>query len=374
MKRIEKVIVKPTYSPEYPVIIGEDVLDNACDIVENEIKAPVDKVVIFVQEPVNKLDIFTRLVESFREKYPTYIVEVPSGEVAKSLDFVLKYVRYLHEIQATRATLIVGVGGGALGDLVGFLSSIYLRGLPLVLVPTTLLSMVDSSIGGKNAVNLFEIKNVLGTFYQPKLVLEDLRFIDSLPERELRSGLAEVVKYGITINPTIVKIVESDVDKIFEKDRDTLISLVKLSVECKAWIVHLDEREERDVRQILNYGHTVGHGIEASARGALTHGECVMIGMIVESDLGIRLGYTDRSVWEKLVEISSKTGLPSRIPRFVEKKEVLRKIEYDKKRVGGLIKLPIVRRLGEFEILKMDVSKLISYLDNILEEYYERQG
>ncbi len=372
MGKIERVIVKPTYSPEYPVIIGENPLDRACDIIDEELGTVIDKVVIFVQEPVNKLDIFTKLVESIHEKYPVHVVEVPPGESAKSIDYVLKYVQYLHNVQATRASLIIGVGGGALGDLVGFLSSIYLRGLPLVLVPTTLLSMVDSSIGGKNAVNLFNIKNVLGTFYQPRLVIEDLRFIDTLPDRELRSGLAEVIKYGVTINPSIIKIIENDRERILGKDKDVLLNLVKLSVECKAWIVHLDEREEKDVRQILNYGHTVGHGIEASARGSLTHGECVMIGMVIESDLGVRLGYTDRNVWSKLVEISSKMGLPHKIPKGIDKKEILRKIEYDKKRVGTLIKLPVVHRLGEFEIIRIDISKLINYLDNILEEYYSR--
>ncbi|NPA99870.1 MAG: 3-dehydroquinate synthase [Crenarchaeota archaeon] len=372
MSRIEKVVVKPTYSPEYSVIIGEEVLEKVPEIITREVQQSPDKVVIFVQEPVNKLDLFTSLVENMRETYDTYVIDVPPGEEAKSLNYVLEYVRYLHNIQATRATLIIGVGGGALGDVVGFLSSIYLRGLPLVLVPTTLLSMVDSSIGGKNAINLFNIKNVLGTFYQPKLVIEDLRFLDTLPERELRSGLAEVVKYGVTINPTIVKIVETNFKKILSRDRDVLIDLVKLSVECKAWIVHLDEREEKDVRQVLNYGHTVGHGIEAAAKGALTHGECVMIGMLIESDLGIRLGYTDRSVWSKLLEISTNIGLPSKIPKDVDKNEILKKIEYDKKRVGTIIKLPIVHRLGEFEIVRIEVSKLISYLDNILDEYYEK--
>jgi len=372
VSRIERVIVKPTYSPEYPVIIGDSVLEKVSEIIQRELQQSPDKIVIFVQEPVNKIDLFNKLVENLRETYNTYIVEVPSGETAKSIDYVLKYVHYLHDIQATRATLIIGVGGGALGDLVGFLSSIYLRGLPLVLIPTTLLSMVDSSIGGKNAVNLFNIKNVLGTFYQPKIVIEDLRFLDTLPERELKSGLAEVVKYGVTINPTIVKIVENDFDKILKRDRDILIDLVKLSVECKAWIVNLDEREEKDVRQILNYGHTVGHGIEAAAGGALTHGECVMIGMIIESDLGVRLGYTDKLVWSKLTEISKSIGLPNKIPKSIDKREILKKIEYDKKRVGTIIKLPVVHRLGEFEIVKMEISKLISYLDNILEEYYEK--
>ncbi len=371
MNRIERVIVKPTYSPEYLVVIGDNVIEKVPDFIEKELQQTPDKVVIFVQEPVNKLDLFNKLVETIREIYNTYIIDVPSGETAKSLDYVLKYVHYLHNIQATRATLIIGVGGGALGDLVGFLSSIYLRGLPLVLVPTTLLSMVDSSIGGKNAVNLFNIKNVLGTFYQPRLVIEDLRFLDTLPERELKSGLAEVIKYGVTINPTIIKIVENDFNKIIERDRNILIDLIKLSVECKAWIVHLDEREEKDVRQILNYGHTVGHGVEAAAKGALTHGECVMIGMVIESDLGVRLGYTDKQVWLKLKEISTNVGLPNKIPKNIDKREILKKIEYDKKRVGTIIKLPIVHRLGEFEIVKMDLSKLISYLDNILDEYYE---
>ncbi len=367
----EKVIVKPTYSPEYPVIIGLDVVDKVSDLLEEEIDN-IDKIVIFVQHPVNEFEMYERLVKNLSEKFEVYTRNVPSGEIAKSLEYALQCIEFLHNIQATRATTVIGIGGGALGDLVGFISSIYLRGLPLVLVPTTLLSMVDSAIGGKNAINMFNIKNVVGTFYQPKIVIEELNFLKYLPEREIRSGLAEVVKYGITINPQIIKLIQEDHDSIVTvKDFEIIKELIKLSVECKAWIVNLDEREEKDIRQILNYGHTVGHGIEACAKGELTHGECVMIGMVVESELGARLGYTDRSVCEILQNIAKILRLPYKIPKNISKDDILKKIEYDKKRVGTFIKLPIVRRLGEFEIVSMEIGKLLGYLNNLLDEYYE---
>jgi len=367
----DKVIVKPTYSPEYPVVIGIDIVDKISEIIEEELDN-IDKIVIFVQKPVNEFEMFRNILKSLKEKYEVHIYEVPPGEQSKSLDQAIKCVEFLHNIQATRATVVVGVGGGALGDLVGFVSSIYLRGLPLVLVPTTLLSMVDSAIGGKNAVNMFNIKNVIGTFYQPRLVFEDLKFITYLPDREVKSGLAEVVKYGVTINPQIVKIVDDNYRKIEDRDLDIIKELVKYSVQCKAWVVNLDEREERDIRQVLNYGHTVGHGIEASCSGIFTHGECVMLGMLIESDLGSRLGYTDKSVYTTLNDIANKLKLPTRIPKNIDKLSILKKIEYDKKRVGTIIKLPVVRRLGEFEIIKMEISKLLSYLENLLDEYYER--
>ncbi len=371
MPLVREVEIEPTYSRPYKVVIGDSSIRELPRLVENVV-SDIDKVVVFVQESVRDLAPTHELIELLRERYETHVEVVVAGEGAKDMSHVLNAIKFLHEIGATKSTLIIGVGGGALGDFVGFVSSIYMRGLPLVLIPTTLLSMVDSAIGGKNAINMFEIKNVVGTIYQPRLVVEDLRYIYTLPEREFCSGLAEVIKYGVTIDPEILKLLHARADKVLTREVDTLVELIERSVKCKGWIVHLDEREERDIRQVLNYGHTVGHAIEACAEGKLTHGECVMIGMVVESDLGNRMGYTDPDVHETLIKLAEVYRLPYRIPSYVSKEKMLLKIEYDKKRHGNIIKLPVVKRPGEFEIVKLELIRLLNYLNNLLEEYYER--
>ncbi len=371
MSDVREVTVAPTYSPPYSVVIGKDIAPRIPQLIESKVNPRTDRVVILVQEPVLTAKPTQIMLEALSKHWETYVMRIPSGEQAKSLEVALKIIEFLHSVNATKSTIIVAIGGGALGDVAGFVSSIYLRGLKLVLVPTTLLSMVDSAIGGKNAVNMFNIKNVIGTIYQPSLVVEDLSYLDTLPHRELRSGLAEIIKYGVTINPTIVNVVRENYDKIINRDSKTLLELVEMSVKCKAWIVHLDEREERDVRQILNYGHTVGHAIEACASGKLTHGECVMIGMIVESDLGAELGLTDSEVNNVLSELALKVQLPSKIPRDISIEKIIEKIRYDKKRYGDIIKLPVVKRLGEFEIISIELAKLEQTLRNIAQRHIE---
>jgi len=368
---LREVEIEPTYSRPYKVVIGDCCIRKLPELLR-DVVSEVDKVVIFIQESVKDLSPTQELVELLKELYETYTKIVVAGESAKDINNVLDAVGFLHSINATKSTLIIGVGGGALGDFVGFVASIYMRGLPLILVPTTLLSMVDSAIGGKNAVNMFGIKNVVGTIYQPRLVVEDLRYVYTLPEREFCSGLAEVIKYGVTIDPEILNLLRVRGDKILQREPETLTELIERSVKCKGWIVHLDEREERDVRQILNYGHTVGHAVEACAEGKLTHGECVMIGMIVESDLGNRMGYTDPDVHDVLLKLAETYKLPHKIPNYVSKESVLSKIEHDKKRYGNIIKLPVVKRPGEFEIIKLELMRLLSYLSNLLDEYYEK--
>ncbi len=371
MSNLREVVVSPTYSPSYSVVIGRDFLCEISGLIEDKVRANIDKVVVLVQEPVLNVSPTRRLMDSLSERWRTYTMKVPSGEQAKSLDVALKIIEFLHDIGATRSTLVVAVGGGALGDVAGFVASIYLRGLKLVLVPTTLLAMVDSAIGGKNAINMFNIKNVVGTIYQPVLVVEDIVYLDTLPPREISSGLAEIIKYGVTINPAIVSIVRDRHTKILERDSDTLLDLIELAVRCKAWIVHLDEREERDVRQILNYGHTVGHAIEAAAMGKLTHGECVMIGMIVESDLGAELGYTNPEVHKLLVDIAPRVNLPSKVPREISIETIIEKIRHDKKRYGDEIKLPVVKNLGEFEIITVKLTSLERTLREVLPRHVE---
>jgi len=368
---IREVTVSPTYSPPYSVIIGREIVSEAPHLIESKLRTNIDKVVILVQESTLNLRPTRILLDSLSHYWETHVVDVPDGEQAKSLNVALSLIEFLHKVNATKSTLIVAVGGGALGDVAGFVASVYLRGLKLVLVPTTLLSMVDSAIGGKNAINMFNVKNVVGTIYQPSLVIEDLAYLDTLPLREFSSGLAEVVKYGVTINPRIISMLDEQYSKILSRDTEALLDLVEMSVRCKAWIVRLDEREERDVRQVLNYGHTVGHAVEACAAGKLTHGECVMIGMIVESDLGVELELTHPEVHQTVARLAPRLSLPSKIPRDISINDLIGKIRHDKKRYGNVIKLPVVKHLGEFEIVPLELDKFEQVLRKVVQRHIE---
>ncbi|MEM3369044.1 MAG: 3-dehydroquinate synthase family protein, partial [Thermoproteota archaeon] len=200
----------------------------------------------------------------------------------------------------TRTDFVVAIGGGTIIDLSGFIASIYMRGVNLVNVPTTLLGMVDAALGGKNGVNFGGIKNIIGTFYQPLLVVSDVSFLETLPREELCRGLAEVIKYGITLDRGLFNYLERHRDKILSGDSSKLEEIVYKSSLNKLSIVKKDEKETKGVRIVLNFGHTIGHAIEAASNFKVHHGEAVSVGMIYEAEIAKELGYAKEDVVEAL--------------------------------------------------------------------------
>jgi 3-dehydroquinate synthase len=275
---------------------------------------------------------------------------LPAGEPSKSLDVVTKVYDRLIGMQADRRTVIVAVGGGVVGDAAGFIAATYTRGLPFVQIPTTLLSAVDSSVGGKTGVNHPLAKNMIGAFYQPIGVLIDTATFDTLPDREFRSGLAEVVKYGVILDAEFFAYLEHHVEAINARRPDVLRHIVARSCQLKADVVEQDEYEATGLRAVLNYGHTFGHAFEAlCGYGQMLHGEAVAIGMIYASRLAERRGLIDGSLTARQLSLLKSLHLPTSLPLGVHLSAdaVLARMRLDKKAVSGSLRFVLPTRIGE---------------------------
>lgn len=268
------------------------------------------------------------------------------AEAAKNLQSVEQIARSLCSARADRKSLIVAVGGGVVGDVAGFTAAAYLRGVDLVHVPTTLVAQVDSSIGGKTGVNLREGKNLIGSFYPPRLVLTDPELLRTLPDREFRCGLAEVVKHGIIADAPMFALLEKDMEKILQRDRQSLNFLIPRNVQIKARVVSRDERES-GLREILNYGHTFAHALESATHyRRYQHGEVVAWGMIAAALLGHELGLTRADDVSRIVALIRRLGPLPPWPR-VAPSVLLRAMRSDKKSRSGVLRFVLSSRIGE---------------------------
>lgn len=273
------------------------------------------------------------------------LLTVPPGESSKSLHVCLELVKELLEMGAERSFGLIALGGGVVGDLSGFVASIYMRGIPYVQVPTTLLAQVDSSIGGKTGIDLQEGKNLIGTFHQPKAIFVDLGFLDTLPQSQIRDGLAEVIKYGLIEDPELLSQLESNPGLCKNQDPGAMEELVTRCCAIKKRFVEMDERD-RGVRRILNFGHTVGHAVEAESGYRLSHGEAVSVGMTAETRISVRLGHLPWQEALRLESLLESLRLPVRLPSGLSVSEIMTRMERDKKREGGRLPLVLLRRPG----------------------------
>ena len=275
------------------------------------------------------------------------LIVVPAGETSKSLKTVQACYDHLAGQRLERKSFIVALGGGVVGDLAGFVAATYLRGIPFVQAPTTLLALVDSSVGGKVGVNLKAGKNLVGAFYQPRLVLCDLDMLKTLPEREFRAGLAEVIKYGIIHDAKLFAQLERVFPKILKRDTKTLAEVIARCCEIKAEVVAKDETEG-GLRAILNFGHTIGHAIEnVTGYGKYLHGEAISIGQVAAAKLSREmLGFPKRDV-ERIEDIFRLAGLPVTIKLNANQRQrVLAAMRHDKKVSGGEIKFVLAKKIG----------------------------
>ncbi|MYN46585.1 3-dehydroquinate synthase [Pseudoduganella sp. FT93W] len=272
-------------------------------------------------------------------------IVLPDGEEFKNWESLMKIFDALLANKADRKTTLVALGGGVIGDLCGYAAASYMRGVDFIQVPTTLLSQVDSSVGGKTGINHPLGKNMIGAFYQPRAVLADTTTLETLPERELAAGLAEVIKYGAVIDLPFFEWIEANIAKLVARDKGALAYAIARSCEIKADVVRQDEREG-GLRAILNFGHTFGHAIEAGmGYGQWLHGEAVGCGMVMAADLSQRMGFVDAATVERVRALVAAAGLPVKAPdlgtaRWLELMEV------DKKNEGGAIKFILMKPLG----------------------------
>ncbi|MEM0915136.1 MAG: 3-dehydroquinate synthase [Planctomycetota bacterium] len=282
-------------------------------------------------------------------KYDTTIAIMPQGESNKTLGTFRDLCEILLNARLERGSPVVAVGGGITGDVVGFVAASYLRGVPFINCPTTLLSMVDAAVGGKTGVNVPQGKNLLGAFWQPSLVLMDPETLTSLPPRELRAGLAECVKHGVIRDPSLFDWIEANVDQLLAVDIEAMTELLEWNVRIKAAVVEADEREA-GVRAHLNFGHTFAHAIEAGTNyTAFKHGEAVSLGMVAATSLAVSLGMCEESVLSRLTALLDRLELPTQapLPPPIALVDVMR---LDKKVKGGKVRLVLPTRIGEVVI------------------------
>lgn len=287
------------------------------------------------------------------------IFTLRSGESEKNFDNLKRIIQFFFEQQIDKKSLVVAFGGGVITDITGFAASIFYRGVPTLYIPTTLLAQVDAAIGGKNTINFSNTKNVLGTIFQPQHILIDIGLLKSLSKRQMNSGMAEIIKYGIGFDAELFSYIES----IKKLDTKTLLHLVKRSVEIKVGVVSKDQDESRGERKLLNLGHTLGHAVEAQKNQELTHGEGVSIGIVFAAFISENLGYISKRDFEKIRKNLEKFSLPTRT--YFDVKLALENILHDKKKTGDSIDFIALKRIGQSYIQTLTLDELSAYLNQI---------
>jgi 3-dehydroquinate synthase len=326
----------------YEILIGSGGLRHAGHQLKE--KGFAGKVIIITNPIVNKLYGNALKQGLTRDGFETIFLEVPDGEEQKSLEAAGRLYHELTNHSAERTTPILALGGGVTGDLAGFVAATYLRGVPLVQIPTTLLAQVDSSIGGKVAVNHGQLKNNIGAFYQPRLVITDIDTLNTLPAKELVNGLTEVIKSAVIWDREFFVYLERNLEPIKSLDAKLLDGIVFQSARIKAEVV---EKDEKDIglRNILNYGHTIGHAIESVSDFKMGHGEAVAIGMLAAGRISNRMGILDQQELARLKCVIEKVGLPTEMPSL-KPKRLIQAMEHDKKVLEGRIRFVLPKSIG----------------------------
>ena len=334
----------------YPISIGAGLLDDGARlsqtiagrhalIVSNEVVAP-----LYLQ----RVDAAIRAGNA---KVQISHLILPDGEAHKTLASTARVFDALAALKANRDATIVALGGGVIGDLAGFAAACWMRGIAFVQVPTTLLAMVDSSVGGKTAVDLAQGKNLVGAFHQPRAVIADTDTLASLPVRELRAGFAEAIKYGALGDAEFFATLEQQADALLAREAATLAAMIAHCCAQKAGIVMRDETEQGE-RALLNLGHTFAHAIEtAMGYGGLLHGEAVAVGMVLAARLSVDLGRAQAADTERLIALLERFGLPTRVPDGLDPDHLIELMRLDKKNLSGHLRLILWRGIGQAEIV-----------------------
>ena len=327
---------------KYPIYIGDSVLSEQ-ELIDKHIVS--NQVLIVTNEKVAPL--YLKYIEERLYGLNHDVLILPDGESTKSLDSLNQIITRLMEKKYSRTCILIALGGGVIGDLTGFAAACYQRGVKFIQIPTTLLAQVDSSVGGKTAVNHPLGKNMIGAFYQPSAVLIDTSVLSTLPEREFSAGLAEVIKYGLIRDKPFYEWLEENIELIMNRDNKALTYTIERSCANKAEVVAEDERES-GVRAILNLGHTFGHAIETalSYQGWL-HGEAVGCGMLMAADLSMRLGLMEQEQADRIKSLLVRAKLPTKIQKGIKLKQMLENMKVDKKSRDGVLYLILLNDIGD---------------------------
>ncbi|MEI7613917.1 MAG: 3-dehydroquinate synthase [Betaproteobacteria bacterium] len=338
-----ETLIVPLGARAYPIHIGNGILEHS-DLLAPVLRQP--RVVVVTNATVAPLYL-QRLTSALdKSAIESHAIILPDGENHKNWETLNLIFTELLERHCERSTTLLALGGGVVGDMTGFAAACYQRGMPFVQVPTTLLSQVDSSVGGKTAINHPSGKNMIGAFYQPRLVLADTEVLNTLPERELRSGLVEVIKYGLIRDLPFLEWLEVNLERILARDPEALAHAIYHSCRNKAEVVVADEHENGE-RALLNLGHTFGHAIETGmGYGVWLHGEAVAVGTLMAAELSRRLGSIAAADVQRIVELYSRAGIPVEGPTMLPEK-YLQLMQHDKKVQDGKMRLVLFKHIGQ---------------------------
>ncbi len=344
-------------SKEYPIYIGCDIFKNNKDL---DITLNSDKVAIISNPVVGAL--YIREIEKMLtdKGIKTLCCIIPDGEKYKNFDTIKKIFDTLLKEKMDRSSGIIALGGGVIGDMGGFVASTLKRGVSLIQIPTTLIAQVDSSIGGKTGFDHPLGKNMIGTFYQPDMILIDIKKLLTLPDKEFRNGMGEVIKYGITHDAELFNILERKQKEIMNRDIILLKDIISRCVRIKKEVVEEDEKEEKGIREVLNYGHTIGHIIETlTGYSKYSHGEAVAIGMVEEAKLARKESKLSTRDFDRVEKLIEKYDLPSSIPDNIQREDMKNCVSQDKKVRKGKIRLPVPTGIGKTIFREVECEKFL---------------
>jgi len=344
----------------YEILLGSGLLDKLGEFLSKILKP--SRIVLITHPSLFQL-YGDKVLSGFKDQnWAVDVIEIQEGETSKTLGQAEKIFDHLLDIKCDRKSVLIAFGGGVIGDLVGFIAATFQRGIPFIQVPTTLLSQVDSSVGGKTAVNHPKGKNMIGAFYQPCLVVADLDVLHTLPEKEFQAGIAEIIKYGVISDANLFDYLEKNTEKILRQNKECLAYIIKTSCSIKAAVVERDERESH-YRMVLNFGHTIGHAIEVLTNySEFIHGEAVAIGMVFAAKLSQRLGKCREEVPRRLEQLIRNFNLPADLPDL-NANAIIESLYHDKKTMNQKIKFILVKEIGLVEIVEdMPEEKIIAFL------------
>lgn len=342
MKKM-KVHLDKKQSRSYEICVGYDIFDRIAMMISNSRLAA--RYVIVTDDCVGALYGKELLAHLTKMGDRPDMIVFPAGERSKNIQSVLDITGKLLDLGVDRKSALIALGGGVAGDLTGFVASVYMRGIPFIQVPTTLMAQVDSSIGGKTAIDLPQGKNLIGTFSQPAGVFIDIKCLDTLPDAEYQNGLAEVVKYGIIDSEDLFRQLESGVEMLTSRHRPFLEAIIQRACTIKKGIVEMDEREQ-GLRRILNFGHTLGHALETASGYGLSHGNAVAVGMIAAARISQRLYGLPAEDMGRIERLITSLSLACRIPQDPTTQDILAGLQRDKKKNGDVVNFVMLKKIG----------------------------
>ncbi len=356
-----KISLKNIDDNSYPIYIGNALLSNSIELLISQFYTGKD-IVVITDKTVSKLYAKNFVDYLMNKEYKVLLLEVKPGESSKSAAVKEKIELKMLENKIDRYCLCIAFGGGVVGDLAGFIAATYMRGIKYIQIPTTLLSMVDSSVGGKTAINTIFGKNLIGAFHQPKAVIIDLNLLNTLPKKHLINGLIEAIKIFLTLDESSFKFVENNLDLILGLDKETLIFVIKKAISLKANIIERDEKE-KNLRLILNLGHTIGHAIETVTNYKILHGYAVALGIIIEAQLALVMGKLNKSDYIKIINLFKRLKITMKLLSNKNIENIAKATLIDKKNKNNEIYCVLLKKVGKVILNQKSVISKVDYKD-----------